>query len=465
MTLVLMMFFSLIPATTNDAKADPQYFTITLHSNCSGGHIGSSTGPVVKDLQISYRDRALDLKKIDTTKAYCSGYVFLGWFSKSTATGSGCKKVTTSNYANELHLYAHWAKVESSLNFNDLGGTSTTKIYATPGHTFAAKNPGCASWITGISVTTGTGSTSALSSASVTTVKATAKKWMSVRNINGRGTTIRLTDSFSLSMSVGASQSSAYTRIENTLKQKRGNVGYNQGQSFFNECAPGQYSSYNFFTCRLFGDVNGKNTWCTDSALVDLLNRALTYDQRIASDFHYDLRDVLLTNCNNTSWIGGLKISKNSSTGFAVYENNGNSGGEKLNYDATKGPQQVSLNFSNKTYGAHGKAEKKYTVIIDQNFRTNRNTSGNNTNYNAILKLLESHPEGLWIQVKHKGEGDHSFMIVGYDSALWFVDNGNGAMWNGSTGIIRYSSLSDHSYANEQEMLNSYLLSVGYVTR
>jgi len=229
---------------------------------------------------------------------------------------------------------------------------------------------------------------------------------------------------------------------------------------FFNECKSGEYSTYNLGTCRLFADSNNKNSWCSDSALVDLMNRALAYDGLVAEDYFFDLRDILMGNCNNTGWISRLSVYR-SPRGKSTYSNAGYSGGEKLNYDYHS--ESKTLTFTN-TYGSHGVNPKTYTVTFDYALWNSR---WRNVNKEYLQRLLAKHPEGLWVQVDHRAKtGSHCYMIVGYDEeGFLYIDNGNADPTNGSTGIVRFNGLYDQNYRSEDDMLNNYVLTVGYVNR
>ncbi|MBO4626395.1 MAG: hypothetical protein J5645_00250 [Lachnospiraceae bacterium] len=238
------------------------------------------------------------------------------------------------------------------------------------------------------------------------------------------------------------------------------NRQFDFSQVFFNAFRRGEYSTFNFGTCRIFADGNGKNTWCSDAAFVELMNRALAYDGLLRADYFYDIRDILTANCNNNGWVAGMSVSAMPRC-FSAYNNVGGSGGEKLNNDGVN--SRKSLDIIN-AYGSRNVDPTTYTVTFDY---TLQKTRWKGTNKDYIARLLSKHPEGLWIRVAHSHKaGSHCFIIAGYDEkGFLYIDNGNCNRSNGSTGIVRYNQLYDHFFASEDDMLNNYTLVVGYVER
>lgn len=244
------------------------------------------------------------------------------------------------------------------------------------------------------------------------------------------------------------------------------NRQFNFKEVFLNECRPGGYATFNFGTTRLFADSNWKNSWCTDSALVELMNRALGYDGLLKTDYFFDLRDILNGNCNYNGWVRGLAI-RGLSIGRSEYSNAGSSGGQKVNYD---GHTPVKSFTITNDYGSHNVNPITYTVTVDHSPRANR-WKGSNADY--VKRLLAKHPEGVWACIQHRdGHGSHCLMIIGYDEdGFFYLDNGNSYRKNGSTGIIRFERLYDHDFGGssladcEKNMLDNYLMSVAYVER
>ena len=451
MTLVLMMFFSLIPATTNDAKADPQYFTITLHSNCSGGHIGSSTGPVVKDLQISYRDRALDLKKIDTTKAYCSGYVFLGWYSVASATNSNCKRVTTSNYSNETHLYAHWVKAFSTLSFSAAGGTQVINLEGTPGHKWNVYSISSSS----VRVSKVSGSDTKFSvSMSKRTDTATTTT----------GATINFRDNFGNGLSVSVSQQSllSYINGQFTTGLRAKNEGGTPYKRFLNLTSKGvqvkyEEKAYAGWFVKWNSDEQKYDGCCTDSAMMDLLNRKLARDGRLSTTFFFDVRDVLLGLAVNNSLTKenykNVSVTKRNDGNWAwssVINGAPSNGGEKIFASATAESATFINAFGDYGYFDSASHHANYTVKIEHN--TNQNV----INETTIRNLLKTRPEGIFVYAKKSGGGQHAFVVVlGANGKILFIDNGIAS----AAGPVERTNVND--YGNTTSVFNN-IITIAY---
>ena len=268
--------------------------------------------------------------------------------------------------------------------------------------------------------------------------------------------------------------SHVYAHWENAYEKINSQMDF--GKVFVNAFRRGEYSTYNFGTTRLFCDWNGQNSWCTDSALLELMNRALAYDGRLGAVSFFDLRDILMTNCTNNSWVPNMTVSRGtqrvtaagrSTLGKGVYGNVGYSGGERINYDYSH--RFKTLEFTN-NYGSRHIDPSTYTVTIDY---TPWNNRWKRTNKDYLICMLSKHPEGIWIQVDHRAkEGSHCFVVIGYDEqGFWYLDNGNSNVENGSTGPVRFSGLYDQNFEGrtyaerETDMLNNYLLAMGYVER
>ena len=437
--LALVMIICLGQAAMGTAFAGQYDYIVTFHSQ--GGHVGSSSGPadLTKSLSQSAYAIAAECKR---TPAYRDTYKHLGWFTAS----SGGTYISPSYVGTPVNVYAHWLKViNASKSVSYQGTTFYVTFEGTGGHswTFMGMSPSAVNWV------------------HVSKVNSTKYQiivdYRSDSTYASRGITLRFQDNYGFNETVTISQAAnieaVRNRVDNTL-QPSGSGSGSGPIRFYNVCSGTNNATYNMRYAALF---RCGGTWCTDSAMMDLLNRRLCASSLLATNRFFDLRDIVVgmaAGSGANSNFTGFSVAQADATHSDVVRGSySNGGGEWCNY--TSGTRDK--NFTN-NYG--GQASKKTYKVRFEGYNSSNNAT---TMRNKIKTLLNSHPEGVFVY--SNAGGNHALLIVGYDdNGFWYVDNGASAA---NTGRIRYSSTcfagGGHGNKTEDQFLTA-IRCIAYVT-
>ena len=183
-----------------------------------------------------------------------------------------------------------------------------------------------------------------------------------------------------------------------------------------------------------YKDKNGDTkfgTWCTDSAMMDLLNRRLEANGFLTKSCFFDIRDVITGMASNAKGdFTRFKVEQGPKSHQAkVTKGSFENGGEKCNDPGNEGKTST---FENK-FGTQTGQTKKYTVQFKKPECKISGFENPRTVKQEIKDLLATHPEGVFVY--SNAGGDHALLIVGYDSdGFKYVDNAVGG------GVISYAS-------------------------
>lgn len=405
--MILAMILCLGQAAMGTASAGQYTYDVTFHSQ--GGHIGSSTGPADTTKTLSQDAQAIAGECARTT-AYKDGYRFIGWYTAA----SGGTYISTSYRGTPVDVYAHWVKLnKSSINFGIEGGSSAITIQGTAGHdwTLVTPNAEVSKWV------------------HITKVNSEKYLFKVDARIDGgwgnRVATICFRDKFGRDILVYIYQEPNYEAIRNKIKNTF------QSGRFFNECTGDNKVQYNMKYAALF---KCGGTWCTDSAMMDLLNRRLAAFGVLSATKYFDIRDVITgmaVSSKNSKNFTGFKVVKGTchtnEWHSIVTKGEFSNGGELCNAPGN-GKEGAFTN----THGTltNGAAPTTIKVMFKK-----PNTPKNAAEVKKeIINLLKTHPEGVFLY--SNAGGDHAMLVVGYNEttgSFLYVDNGAGG------GEVEYS--------------------------
>ena len=394
--LILATTLSLIPVAY---AAGPAEFKVILYPCATDATItGAAKGGMktkTADPYYLYYTRA-----IGSDKATRPGYTFLGWY----LAFSGGSKITNSTKisTNPGYAYAHWAKNLSALSFSGAGGTQRITIQGTGGHKWSVNS-------------------FTPTSMSINIVKVDDKTFdvkVGARNDSSYSTfstTVTFKDSDGNPLTMKVSQSPNYSLLSSNIYQAldRNPVLFHNPVSSSQTGAPG--------TAPLLPYNMGYATWfiscCTDSAMMDLLNRRLAAERKLSPSYYFDVRDIL----GGISCDGNGKPKKYNASSVTVSDDTLHCPGwSGTYYELSYQPGNVSSTFINE-FGSSGN-RSQYKVSF-------QSLSGNAA-LTEIANLLKKHPEGVWVYFNPPSQGGnkHAVLITGYSAAtdsFTFVDNGN----------------------------------------
>ena len=429
--MALAMFVCLLPVATKQASAGPYTVELTCYANSDNVQINGKavSGSVGKSLRRGTYLKS-DFNNITATK---SGYDFLGWYTAS----SGGTRVTADNVENlygsacpnqngSLKIYAHWGRfvITSSGGgkIYPVGGSTNATLTSLYGHNWT---------VTMESISGGTWSnwlTKSFSGGYATFTTKSRNGGLYDRQARARfkdqyGNQYTMLITHMCIDSVFKTSSGSYTsRFKNVVSTAGSKpLNYNMG-----------YTRW-FINC------------CTDSAMMDLLNRRMTYDGYLRTNCYFDIRDIL-----EGIAIGGYDASRMTVSSNGTLNTPGWNNTTEYTYDFPSGKTSVTTTFKNK-YGTSG-TPKSYSVTFEK-------VSGTAA-ANRIKTLLNSHPEGVFVY--SNAGGPHALVIIGFESnAFWYVDNGAG-----TTGMIRFNKTcfagSGHDNQSENGFING-IFRIAYV--
>lgn len=438
LVVVLAMIVCLAPGVAGVAKAGQYDYPLTF--DAQGGHIDSTNGPATLRKVLSQSVYVAGPESVKHT-AYKSGAKFLGWYT----TKSGGTRVNKNYVGAPSTVYAQWLKynyVSSGQGYvSTLGGTVTLNISESGGHYWSIKS-NC-SWATPkisgnlITVTVGEN-------------KTTAK----------RTATITLSDSYGNSSSFTVWQNpgdifeapainSVFTNVDSQPKYA------NIISAPDPVTGPDKPLDYNMRYVKWFRTGSNLAGCCTDSAMMDLLNRRLARDRVLSTKFYFDVRDVLEgMSCSgkaNDDWrydasgVYSELCSNGAHTRIYV------SGWKyELSYNNNEGTKTTTY-FTN-NYGSQYGA-KTYNVKFEYGAKT----------ADQIKQLLREHPEGIFLYSNVGGA--HAVVVVGFENNHFkYIDNAAGR------GILSYKDtvfVTGHGQSTATETngtLFRNIISIAYVT-
>lgn len=458
MLLVVSLVLCLIPIKTNMAIAASNSITVTFNANAPGGKINSQAS----SLRVTIKTNSTSATQADfnSVKATFGSYIFIGWYSNATLT-SNSVEVTAANIRNYngKTIYAHWVQNPSSISFDGNGGTVKREFQCTAGHTWY--NLG--SWITisGMQSVNIPGTTLAKVSFNVTVPS------VSNANLFERYYTLSFYDRLKKYCYLSVSQSNyagVYARINGVFygKRKYDNKTGEPGMSDYNK-----YPLYNLgYACLFEGYYDGNTgrwkedgTCCTDSAMMDLLNRRLAREGKVSQYFFFDIRDVFTG--MNPGWDREALSLKGSTKDpcFSQVVKHNMKGHEICNAAG-------SAYFTN-TYGSHYYSADAVTYKVK--FVAGKNNASQNKT--TITDLLRKHPEGVFVYASYPGK-QHAVLITGYiNGQLYYIDNGRGY---GDDGLTQqkinelstpytFNGLSTRDKYTDEEDFLKQIITIGYV--
>ena len=439
LVVALAMIVCLAPGVAGVAKASYDCVDLKCYANGSGVTIKNVavTDYTYKGLR---RDNAstvaADFKAINDNTAR-SGYIFLGWY---TAKSGGTKltannvesiyaaKFKDKNQTGTMEIYAHWVKKQSTITATCNKRIVNVVLGSSGGHNWSVYDMSpMASWLTIEKLTN-------YDSFRFTIAERTDSVY------SARGTTVRFRDNYGNIVAVTVSQAPNYenvrARVNGTFAPKR----------FYNECAANTSSVYNMGYAALFRNGNSGGTWCTDSAVMDLLNRRLAADGLLSTNRFFDIRDIMpamtstsigQTNANKqalkqttVSRLSNIDdIRSNVYTAFSNKASNDESY-ELCNNNSGEYPST----FEN-IYGKCTNSSKKYTVVFEGVLGLSKAKK-----IEKITSLLNTRPEGVFVYANYEVSGkksQHAMLIVGYTKSgnnytFKYVDN------SGNTGVVDF---------------------------
>ena len=434
--LALVMAFCVLPATVQKAEAGMYTIDLRCNPNASDAKVGSSG--LGQTVYRSVRRDSNLTNDFNNIKATRSGWTFLGWYSAASAG----TKITASNVKNYdgATIYAHWAKFTVTTSGNGwvsaLGGTVSATINSN-GHTWR---------VVQVDDLSGHGTSWLSRSVSGGYVTATA-----TRN-NGslkRRARIWLTDQWNnVSFSFVVTQQS-FTEIIDGKFVTNDEVFGDINKKFLNIVGAGGRTNYDMHYAGWFYNNGG---CCTDSAMMDLLNRRLARDGKLNASYFFDIRDV----------VRGMAVNDLGSAGYSGMSVETRYGGD--NY-----PQYWSPNLVNVPSGRGGERVNdpaSYSSASFANVFGNRTGAGCTT-YNVTLEaggsearvreLLRNHPEGVFVYAAKSGGGQHAFVVtMNGDGTILYLDNGNSAV----AGPTTRNTINGYSPAKN---VFSHIICLGYI--
>lgn len=393
--MALAMFVCLLPVVTKQASAGMYTVELTCYANADNVLIDGKavSGSVGKSLRRGSYLKS-DFNRIKATR---SGYVFLGWYTAA----SGGQKVTGDNVdslyckacpnqTGYLKIYAHWARLVITSSGNGkiypVGGSTNATLQNLYGHTWtlskidSVSGSSWGSWLT----------------PSFSNGYATFKTRTKNNELVDRKARAWFTDQYGNAISMEI----IHLCIDSLFKASNGT--YNDRYKNVVKKAGSKPLDYNMGYARWFTNC------CTDSAMMDLLNRRMAYDGYLKKTCYFDIRDVL-----EGIAVGGYDASKVTVSSGGDLTTPG--WGSEYTYNFPSNETELTTTFRNK-YGTSG-TPKSYSVT----FKVIK--KGSTDIKSRIKSLLRTHPEGVFVY--SNAGGDHALIIVGYDSnGFWYVDNG-----------------------------------------
>ena len=467
--LIIAIIVCLIPMKTETASAS--YYNVDLHcyTNLSGAVINGT-----KPNQNGYVSRSVRrdgnlTSDFNNIKPTCNGYTFLGWYTAPTGgtkvTAENLVSLYTSSFPSQvgnMKIYAHWSRLAITSSGNGwvsaAGGSVSVFFNIIGGHNWYITST---AWLSG-----GTGWTSLSRSGSYITVN--------VQKNNGahsRQAVVYIYDS-----TMGKTYS--FTITQQGYSDYLSGVIKSTNDRFYNPVSAGGHVEYNFGQAALFGPPTNRSgkTWCTDSAMMDLLNRRLAVDGQLKAKSFFDIRDIMWGMAHSPSSRDAIaqtsvaQLQPGTADLNSAVTTTFTNGGEFCNPDYCNGS---TTSFEN-VYGGWGNSTAIYEVKFED-----YSVKSKVDRINGIVNLLNKHPEGVFVYANHNGT--HAFLIVDYektssgDYRFKYVDNSEArgslsysATWFckghavGKEGTETYKSNNKKYYYTG---LFDYITCVGYVNR
>ena len=445
LVVALAMIVCLAPGVAGVAKAGQYDYPLTF--DAQGGTI-DSTGKTKLTVSLSQSNYVAGGECAKHT-AYKSGYIFLGWY---TAKNSGT--FVGKNYVGAPStVYAHYAKITASSTSFGSYGSSVNIVIDAPygGHDWCidkiTANSG--SWTSWISIETITNGYRIKASSNMTFFSRYITVVLKDRVTGKTSQAIKITQSF-----VPSENRSEYYTINNQFVVRKPD-GYPSYEKYRNLAQPGQQVTYDFQYASWFWkpDANGQNGGCcTDSAMMDMLNRRLARDNKLRANYFFDIRDVIrgiAVNVLEKTEYDNVRIGVRPGDPAdyrywspQLYGVPAGRGSERIN----AGSGCSSATFTNE-FGSHTGSTTTYNVRIERNVNETR-----------IRELLKNHPEGIFVYANKSGGGAHAFLVVGINASgnFIFIDNGS----NAYGGTVAFGSMNGYSPASN---VFSHIISIAYV--
>ena len=437
-TLVMAMIICLLPAVTKDSVAGAYGGSADFRCdpNASDARVGGSNlGAVVwRSVRTDSANLASDFRKIVATR---SGWDFLGWHAAKT----GGTKIAPSNilgYANGT-IYAHWAQFKFNTSGNGYvgcpGGSVSASVYSTAGHTWNAT-------VTYLSGGTGWLSCS-VSRPNSTRTDFTVSMSKNYGNYT-RQAKVRITDQWnSKTYEFTISQQGLLDYINKQFKTS--DKVYGNIYTKFLNLTSGEKVSYDKHYAAWFYNNGG---CCTDSAMMDLLNRRLARNGALSTNYYFDVRDVIrgiaVTDLGKAAY-DGVRVERrdpnNTEGNYPYYwspklvgvpSREARGGRERIEAEATQTTAFFINDFGDvsSTNTAH---HARCTVSIERGAKTS----------DYLRNLLKTHAEGIFVYAKKSGGGAHAFVVVpgANEGEILFLDNGVAA----AAGPVKRTEVNGYS--------------------
>ena len=416
--MILAMILCLGQAAMGTAFAGQHDYIVRFHSQ--GGHIGSSTGPADVTKTLGQDPRAI-AAECARTMAYKDGYRFIGWYTAA----SGGTYISTSYTGTPVDVYAHWVTYTAAYTVGIDGGSYTLNLEGTSGHRWTYS--GSCNW--------------------VQVTKKNDKQFKIKVLIRGdvsllpRVATLNFTDNYGNVITVYVTQAA----LTSDKARKRADNAFDESIRFFNVCTGTETVAYNNAYAALFKD---SNTWCTDSAMMDLLNRKLAVQGVLSESCFFDIRDVITGMASGTGKskvidFSGFKVEKCSEKHSYVTKGKFKNGGEFCNYWGENGKVVVHTSTYTNQYG--GASANTFTVKYE-GYEAKNDVNEIKT---KIINLLVAHPEGIFVY-SHDNR-DHALVIVGYENGKFvYVDNGAGLKNTGRIGYDQTYFKTGHKVSEDE---------------
>ena len=413
-------------AFAEEQNPDPHAYYLTFDGN--GGKVNVTGSPTTHRATLGQSPFAAAYQcKILTASR--DGYLFLGWFTAA----SGGTYVSSSYVGTPSKVYAHWVKLsQTGTTFPKAGGSLKINVReCSGGHEWiidSLKTSDGSAWAVPVPLLNGAFTIVAMQNASKKTRTLT---------VVVKDKTTGFTKSFGFVQEYD--YEGEFNRVNNVFSNgKFLNVVEKAGAN--------AKDGYNMCYAALF--VNGV-TCCTDSALMDLLNRRLALDNLLNKNYFFDIRDILEGNAQKKYDASKDTVSKKDS-GHATLKLGSSFPGEKINSASSYG----TITYKNKWGTIKGSA-KEYTV------KQLGNQGSAEKNKAKIIELLKTHPEGVVVYTRHRassgtGTKPHALVIVGYiDGKFKYVDNAcTGVM---SSKPVEFNSINGWKlYAAKEEEENDW---------
>lgn len=400
---ILALLVASFPIAVQKANADYYCIDLYCNPNASNAQVGGSPKGAKVLRTIRRSNITADFNNIKATRP---GYTFLGWY---TASGVRLCPSNVSSHDKET-VYAHWWGFTSSGQgvLPAQGGTTSVNV-----------NGGKAT-LRLISVTRKSGSS--------------GTSWISISisgsNVYAKASENRTNTERSVLVTIEDQSGGSFSF---TVKQNPAEIIESIGINRIFETATANSPKYaNIFEAgeRKYDYNMGYVKWfhlcCTESAMMDLLNRRLARDGLLKTNYYFDVRDIL----EGISQKSDKREQGTRYNASRVYTESYNEGkwtklykpgwdgvyGEMVNF----GPGDSTTSYYENQYGSQYGA-KKYTVRYEYGAQT----------VDYLKKLLISHPEGIFVYSDLGGV--HAMVIVGYVNGKFrYIDSAEGK------GILEY---------------------------